>query len=404
MSSNPPPETGAADSASASSPSTLRRLRLGGLLVWLAVGCDTAMTERSAVPLAAPGVRAFWALAFVAFGAAFWLGSSPRARTGRSAQLLVVLQSALALALFAASHNPESAFLLVLVAGQLALLERRAFEAAVLALQTAGTAGLFLAIFPAHRLPLIGVRFPSQALALTGLYLAFQLFADLLCRSVLAGLRARRELLRAYAEVRAARHLLAQGSRLAERVRISRELHDLLGHHLTALSLHLEVASHAEPAARADAVRQARGLAKLLLGDVRAAVRAVGEEPGLDLEAALAALTEEIPRPRIHLAGEKQLRIDDPERAHALLRAVQEIVTNAVRHAGAENLWIELAQTSGGFELRARDDGRGAAGWTAGQGLSGLASRLAELGGSLEIETAAAAGFQVTARLPRAEG
>lgn len=400
----PTPEAAAPPSVFAAS-STPRRLRLGGLMVWLAVGCDTAMTPRSRDLLADPGARALGATVFVAFGLALWLGSAPRARLRGASRWLLGLESALALTLLAVSHNPESAFLLVLVAGQLALLEQRSFEVAALALQTAGAALLFLRIFPPTPLPLLGLRFPSQAVALIGLYLAFQLFADLLCRSVLAGQRARRELLRAYAELRAARHLLAHGSRLAERMRISRELHDLLGHHLTALALQLEVAGHAgDPATGAAAVRQAQGLAKLLLGDVRAAVHALGEEPALDLAAALAALVAEIPRPRLHLAGAAAVRIDDPDRAQVLLRAVQEIVTNAVRHSGAENLWIELARKPEGIELSARDDGRGAASWAPGQGLSGLAGRLAELGGSLEVETAAAAGFRVTARLPRPEG
>src|SRR3546814_12036878 len=79
-------------------------------------------------------------------------------------------------------------------------------------------------------------------------------------------------LFRSNSELRATRALLAESSRLSERMRISRELHDLLGHHLTALSLNLEVATHVSSGKAQEHVRQAHTLAKLLLTDVREAV------------------------------------------------------------------------------------------------------------------------------------
>ncbi|RBL64857.1 sensor histidine kinase, partial [Xanthomonas oryzae] len=83
---------------------------------------------------------------------------------------------------------------------------------------------------------------------------------------------AREEQRRLNAELRATRALLAESARINERTRISRELHDLLGHHLTALSLNLEVAGHITEGQAQEHVRQAHTLAKLLLTDVREAV------------------------------------------------------------------------------------------------------------------------------------
>ena len=82
------------------------------------------------------------------------------------------------------------------------------------------------------------------------------------------------------------------------------------------------------------------------------------------------------------------------------MRCAQEIATNAARHAQAQNLWLELAQRDGHLELTARDDGRGAREVTPGHGIEGMRERLAEVGGSLSIETSEGAGFSLKARLP----
>src|SRR5690606_35509497 len=84
--------------------------------------------------------------------------------------------------------------------------------------------------------------------------------------------QAREDQRRLNAELRATRALLAESVRVNERTRISRELHDLLGHHLTALSLNLEIASHLADGAAREHVGQAQTLAELLLSDVREAV------------------------------------------------------------------------------------------------------------------------------------
>jgi signal transduction histidine kinase len=211
---------------------------------------------------------------------------------------------------------------------------------------------------------------------------------------------AREEQRRLNAELRATRALLAESSRMSERLRISRELHDLLGHHLTALSLNLEVAGHLAEGKAQEHVRQSHTLAKLLLTDVREAVSEMREERGIDLTHALRVLAEGVPALQVELDLPEDLAIDDPDRAQVLLRCAQEIITNTVRHAGANRLTLKLSRNDGLLRLQAADDGRGCASAKPGNGLRGMRERLSAYGGQVDIITAPGQGFALDVRIP----
>ncbi|MGN6228679.1 sensor histidine kinase [Dyella sp.] len=205
-------------------------------------------------------------------------------------------------------------------------------------------------------------------------------------------------------ELRATRALLAESTRIAERMRIARELHDLIGHHLTALSLNLEVASHLANDKAAEHVRKAQATAKHLLSDVREAVSELRQDDAIDLTQALRSLIEGVPGLDVHVQTPPRFSVEDPRRAQVLLRCAQEIITNTARHAGARNLWLHFAYAEDGMlGLHARDDGRGAANYTPGNGMSGMRERLAEFGGSVMVDTGAMQGFALTVRLPLGE-
>jgi signal transduction histidine kinase len=197
---------------------------------------------------------------------------------------------------------------------------------------------------------------------------------------------------------------LAERSRLEERLRIAGELHDALGHHLTALSLNLEVAAHQTAGEGRESVRVAQSLSRLLLGDVRELVHAMKDGADPDLAEGLASLVRDVPSPRVHVDWPEGLRVDDRSQAHAFFRCAQEFVTNSIRHGRASNVWIALRQGEGGVELAARDDGSGATELRPGDGIDGMRRRLEELGGSLVLETARETGFALTARLPDPRG
>jgi signal transduction histidine kinase len=101
----------------------------------------------------------------------------------------------------------------------------------------------------------------------------------------------------------------------------------------------------------------------------------------------------------IHLESPETIPVDDA-RAHALLRCVQEIVTNAVRHAQARNLWIAIELTADGVTIRGRDDGRGAPTLAWGHGLTGMRERFEAHAGRVEVHTRAGHGFEVHGFLP----
>lgn len=246
-----------------------------------------------------------------------------------------------------------------------------------------------------------GLKFPLFEAAMQSLlYAGFSYFVFVTSLVARQQAQAREQQARLNSELRATRALLAESSRLSERMRISRDLHDLLGHHLTALSLNLEVASHLSEGKVQEHVRQAHTLARLLLTDVREAVSRLREDGAVELNAALRTLTEGVSSLEIHLEMPEPFAIEDPERANVLLRCTQEIITNAVRHADASHLWLRFVQSADALEIEARDDGCGADHFAPGNGLRGMRERLSQHAGSVDIRTARGQGFALMLHLP----
>ncbi len=372
-----------------------RLLRRGGFGIWAAVGLPVIALELGGRSRGEAAGLTAWIAAFVLFGAAFALGTAPRAESDRAGALGLALgQTAAVFALVALPpcFGLEGA-LLVLIALQLPVLVPRGAAAAWIVLQSAGLLGLMWLHWGWH-----------WGLVLAFAYLPFQLIADATVRLLAEETAARRALAASHAELEATRELLAGSARLAERTRIASDLHDLLGHHLTALSLNLEIASHQTGDDARARIETAQSVTKLLLGDVRAVVSELAGESGLDLGASLRRLADGIPRPRVHVGVPDGLSVDDPADGEVVLRCAQEIVTNAVRHASAENLWLEIERGGGGIRIEARDDGRGAASVLWGHGLSGMRERFERRGGVFRYETAPGRGFRISAVLPLTAG
>jgi signal transduction histidine kinase len=347
-----------------------RLLRIGGLLTLLMV-CVPVLLNRGL------DLRRFvpWVLVVFLFASAFW-HSSGGARPVRLFPLLA-LEAACVMGMVLLLCDGFEGALLVLVALQLGGRAPRRLGVAWIVAQSL-LLGAAVAIHWA----------PRPALLLASPYLGFQLLAffvaDVLARDA------------------AARGLAEENSRLGERLRIARELHDVVGHRLTALSLNLEAASRMAQGSSRDPLVSAHGLAKAALSDIRSVVAQLRDPERMNLSEALRTLAAEMPQPLVHLSVPASLCQNDPDRALTLLRCTQEIITNAARHAMATNLWIEISEAGGCIELRARDDGCGTGEVRAGNGLRGMRERVERAGGQLEISTTSGLGFAIRATFPAA--
>jgi len=367
-----------------------RLLRYAGLFTWACVGLPLLFVIDE---LPGRNDYLYWWVSYLAFGLAYWLVSRQlvRSRTTVFSLALLVVMSVTPATISHFSESGLGGALLLVSAGVLPWLI---------------PPGLGLAWLIAQNLilvPVFAVREDFtilQAFLQVGLFFGYSSFTFVTSLVAKRQAEAHDELRRLNAELRATRALLAESSRLNERSRISRELHDLLGHHLTALSLNLEVATHLSDGKAREHIKQAQSLAKLLLSDVREAVSQLRDGGAIDLHEALAALAKGVPSLAVHLDLPERLSLNDPLRAQVILRCVQEVITNAVRHAGADNLWIRLIHRDGGIALNARDDGRGAEGAVAGNGLRGMRERLAEYDGRLSIAASGPRGFALDAFLP----
>jgi len=375
-------------------------LRYAGLFTWGAVGLWLVIffLDPESLPLyeleGAPFTRiARWVAVYLAFGLIYWGVTrdlnGARLRLLDHLSLLVMTACAIGVSFF--SGTALGSILLMVLAGLFPWLLPVRMAVFWLVLGN-------LAVVPVYA-NLMGFPWVVAILQAMG-YLGFSSFVFVTALIAKRQVQAREEQRRLNAELRATRALLAESARVNERTRISRELHDLLGHHLTALSLNLEVAGHITEGQAQEHVKQAHTLAKLLLTDVREAVSQLREGGTIDLAAALRPLVNQVPSLDIRLDMQPELSIDDPERAHVLLRCVQEIITNAARHAGARHLWIELRREQDQLVVDARDDGRGADAYVAGNGLRGMRERVAQYGGTLDIETRRGAGFCLRLALP----
>lgn len=387
----------------------IRLLRYAGLFTYACVGVplvsrdwmmarlgDTQM-QHQITPLQQARTHAdmlLWAASYVIFGVVYWLLTrnlgSRRHWMVKLLGLLVLTGAAIVIGW--CSQSGLCALLLVVVCVVLPWLLPLPLGVAWLVLQNLALVPVFTS-FPGFDL--------GNAALQASIYLGFAALAFITSMVASQQAEAREEQRRLNSELRATRALLAESSRNSERMRIARELHDLVGHHLTALSLNLEVASHLVNEPAAEHVGKAQTTAKQLLSDVREVVSELRDDDAIDLTAALRSVTEGVPGLAVHLEVPPRFAVDDPHRAQVLLRCTQEIVTNAVRHAGARHLWLRFERTpSGMLALKAHDDGHGVANLKPGNGLIGMRERLAEVGGKLEIDTARDRGFTLEASLP----
>jgi PAS domain S-box-containing protein len=188
----------------------------------------------------------------------------------------------------------------------------------------------------------------------------------------------------------------------AERRRLERNLHDGAQQRLVALSLNLRLAARAcrdDPEALDAFDRAGEELAQAL-EELRELARGIHPAVLSDrgLEPAIEALVARTPLP-VQIDVGLAERLPEPVEAAAYY-VVAEAVTNAAKHAQAEEVRVRIARSNGMARIEVADDGVGGAGTTSGSGLRGLADRVEALGGRLRVESPAGEGTTVLAEIP----
>jgi signal transduction histidine kinase len=216
-----------------------------------------------------------------------------------------------------------------------------------------------------------------------------------------------------------AREADSRAARAEERSRIARELHDVVAHHVSVMTVQAGAARrilHRDPEAVQDALSTIEQMGRTALGEMRRLVGVLRTE-------AEPARSELSPQPGVHdVSGlvdqlretglQVQLWIEGESRSLspgvdlAAFRLVQEALTNTLKHAGPQaRAWVRIQYADRQLEIEVEDDGRGLVAGLGrpggnGHGLVGMRERVALYGGDLRIGPRSGGGFEVRARFP----
>jgi len=363
-------------------------LTAAALITWVAIFVAVVDLE----PLRRLDLRE-WAgtaclLAFM--GLFLWRPLREREADRRLSAAKAVAQGALAVVAELLLNEGQTIVLLIIAAAQLVLLMPLRWAI--------GWLVLFNGILLFNWWLLTGALWKS-ALELMPI-IGFQAFAGLTGYYSGMSERGREHLAQVNAELLATQRLLEESARSGERLKLSRELHDVAGHKLTALKLNLARLSRDPALAAREEVQVSTALADELLGDIRGVVSALRLHDGLELDAALRALARPVAGTRIEVEIEPGLRVESVAQAEALLRCAQEAITNALRHGRAGHIQLRCVRADGGLLLEIRNDGDTPRRIEFGNGLTGMRERLQAVGGRLDVEPAWPRGVQLRAWLP----
>ena len=377
------------------SPNSEYALHLSGILVLVAVGVLLTFIAyaQDTLPVLVAMLSAVNLTILLVFISAW----SDRKKSRR--QILLWVEAAIIVALYLLIDNSGVAVLSIVWIVQATEIYS-ARTAKILLLATILT---FTTIQVFHNYPdnMLGIFFGSITL---GLFHAFALSAT---RRTIRERELREQTAALNRELIATRDLLSQSTRQSERIRIARDLHDLLGHHMTALILNLEVAAHHSDGEAKEKVEQSQSLARLLLSDLRTAVSELREDDSINLQQAVDKLIADIPGQHFDVDFSAAPEIRNVEQAETLLRCIQESVTNVMKHSSADRCQIRLVGTGEACTLTVTDNGRGKVKGngeiTPGNGLKGMAERVRDSGGNLSWQSSPG-GFSLQVQLPRVSG
>ena len=355
--------------------SHIKLIRLAGLIIWLSLSAPLFIQFENFNRLFNESFNVYL-ISHVMFGLVFWFVTNNIGQMNfkLKAWLSIIILLALVLVINHSTDSATGVFYALIISVLLAWLFPIK-ESLII---------LFICNL------LIGLQFGYIGSDLDNHYVVFFIYLGLSGFSFTISLvafrqqNAKEELRMLNTELKATQVLLADSSRINERLRISRELHDLIGHHLTALTLNLEAASHMTEGKPQTYVKKAHSIARLLLSDVREVVGKFRQSGTLDLGLAIKELLSGIPRLKVIQEIPDEYMVEDPKLAQTILRCTQELITNSMKHAQANQIKVKLLRTDNTVVLVVQDDGIGLGQSQIGNGMTGMAERVKLLNGHCE--------------------
>lgn len=217
------------------------------------------------------------------------------------------------------------------------------------------------------------------------------------------------------AELERSRDAEARAAVAEERLRIARELHDIVGHHLSLVAIQLAAADatfESRPGAAREAITTARDSGLAALAEMRTVVGALREDPSSPAATGLAGVPALLGSLREVGLDVTSSVVGEPRELSAIVdlaafRIVQESLTNVLRHSGAATADLGLEWGDEAVSITVRDPGRGSGavavtGGGGGHGLRGMAERVAAVNGRIATGPLPGGGYRVSAVLPYA--
>jgi len=314
--------------------------------------------------------------AFIAFYVCFvWIIFAENRAGPLLYKVLLAIEIVIVLFLISLDKYNVAAILLVLIATLLPVMFTR--RQALLIITMITTAHFFIAYVDS---------FISSFFQVI-IYFMLQIFGFSAIETARREEKAKEELAAINQELLATRFMLKSSSQKQERLRISRDLHDVIGHQLTALSLNLEVAKHKVPEEFKPLLQENLQLAKTLLTDVRQVVKEIRDEEQFDLLLSLENLISQLPNCQLTVISSPE--INSLRLKQQLMFCLQEGISNALRHGKANQFTLNTIKIDNNLVIELSNNGSAKTENTPtsfGSGLLGLKERLVDFSGKVALD------------------
>lgn len=313
-------------------------LHFSGFLTWLVI-CFLSLNNLAIGPVFFLKLTALFTF-YMSFA---WIISCKSGTFPRRDKFILLCQVILVLTLIKFDKYDISPILLVLIATQLpSRFSRRNAMYILISI----TAAHFLILYDGHIL---------NSFFHVIIYFMLQIFGFSAIESALREVKAKEELSAINQELLATRFMLKESSQRKERLRISRDLHDVIGHQLTALALNLEVSRHKVPDEFKPMLEENLSHAKSLLSNVREVVKEMRTEEQFDLVEKLSALVDQLPDCKLKV--ESEIKINALSLKQQLMFCLQEGVSNAIRHGKATEFTLSTEKNDKDSIIYLADNG-----------------------------------------------